>query len=300
MSENEFCTECGSPNLLNDNENGELVCQTCGLVLGSSEFAPPPDRIQKNLPTHPLAYTSLSVGTEINSHQRTEQNVANDINHTLQQLDLPLNMKQIAITYLQKIRRATKKQQNNNHPNSDSRIRLTRTELTALSIWTAIKLSDYPLSADEYLKKLQTIYKVQNLMKIEKRANHYIKNQNRLPTTILTTKHINKITTQLENTQLIEKTYANKLCSYAIQIIHVNPGIITSRRSRIVAASAILAADALLAKQLRLKSFAQIVNVGTSSLSSLTETCKQYAPPLPPDCAAIKFSSYLLKEVKLC
>jgi hypothetical protein len=137
-------------------------------------------------------------------------------------------------------------------------------------------------------------------MKIEKRASYFIKNQNRLPNTILITRHINKIAATLENHHFIDSLYANKLCSYAIQIVLANPSIVSNRKVNIVAASALLAADRLLAKQLRLDLLAERANIGTGSLSKLAQICNQYAPPLPPDGAAIKFSNYLLKEVNIC
>ncbi|MDR1992983.1 MAG: TFIIB-type zinc ribbon-containing protein [Nitrososphaerota archaeon] len=284
----EKCPECHSTHLFIDNKNGEIVCKTCGLVLGSAEFAPPAERIPKTNPTNPIAYTSLCIGTEIAPTQRTELNVAHDINHIIQKLNLPHTIETIAITYMQKLRRITNKQKN-------SQIRLTRTELTTLSIWTAIKLTNYPLSADEYLKKLQPLYKIPNLMKTQRRASYFIKNKPQIPNTTLLTGHINKLVSKLEN-NLLDSNYANKINSYAIQIIIANPGILTNRKANLIAASALLAADELIANQLSLKTMAQVANIGTSRLSELTKTCKQYAPELPKECAALKFSCYLFKE----
>jgi hypothetical protein len=202
-------------------------------------------------------------------------------------------MNPLAITHMQKLRHAIKKKNN-------PKIRLTRAELIIVSIWVTIKRLNYPLSADEYVKKLEPFFKVSNLMKIEKRANYFIKNQNRLPNIALVTGHITKIASQLEHAHLIDSVYANKVSSYAIQIIHTNPGIITNRRANLVAASALLAADCLLTKRLRLNPLAKISNAGASNISSIAQTCKRYAPPLPPESAAIKFSYYLQKEMELC
>lgn len=289
MSEYEKCFECGSTSILSDCESGEIVCMNCGLVLGDAEYAPPADRIPKLEPNSPFAYTSFSVGTEIESSQRTELNVAHDINRVIQKLELPRNLQQLAINYVRKLRRLMKQQK-------DLKIRLTRTELTVVSVWTAVKISNYPLSADEYLKKLQTIFKVENLMKIEKRASFFVKNENRIPDASLVIGHINKIAAKLETT-IVDSSYASKICSYAVQIVYANPGIVTNRKANLVAASALLAADELLAKRLRLKIVSQVANTGTGSLSELVETCKKYAPPLPKECAAVKFSSYLFKDV---
>ncbi|MCL2287986.1 MAG: hypothetical protein FWC33_02220 [Candidatus Bathyarchaeota archaeon] len=293
MNEPEKCIECGSTNILNDPENGDTVCITCGLVLDNTQFAPPPEHLTKKEPTHIIAYTSAYIGTKTHHTQRTELNVAYDISLVIQKLDLPRYMERIAINYVRKLRRARKQQKN-------QKIRLTRTELTIVSIWVTIKKLNYPLSADEYLKKLQPLFKNQNLMKMEKRASQFIKPQNRFPNTNLITKHINKLTSTLENNHLIDNLYANKLGSYAIQIVLANPSIVSNRKANIVAASALLTADRLLAKRLRVNLLAEKANIGTGSLSKLAQTCKQHAPPLPPDGAAIQFSSYLLKEVKIC
>ena len=289
MSGIEKCPECGNRNIREDNANGERVCMTCGLVVGIAEFAPPADRIPKTDPANPIVFTSTAVGTEIESAHRIELNTAHDINRVIQKLELPRYLEPLAINYVRKLRHQMKQQ--NNH-----KIRLTRTELTTWSIWTAIKQINYPLSADQYIKKLQPLLKVKNLMKIEQRAGQFIKNENRIPDTALVVGHINQITSKLENNHLINRTYANKINSYAIQIVQTNPGSIANRKANLMAASALLAADNLLANQLRLKSLAQVASTGTGRLSKLAETYMHYAPALPKEWAAIKFSIYLLER----
>jgi transcription initiation factor TFIIIB Brf1 subunit/transcription initiation factor TFIIB len=289
VSDIKKCTECNSKTIIVDNKNGEIVCKTCGLVIDNIEFAPPEDRIPKTEPNHTIAYTNNSVGIEMDPSHRIELNIAHDINRIIQKLELPHNLEPLAINYVRKLRRLMKQQK-------EHKTRLTKTELTVVSIWTTIKLTNYPLSADEYLKKLQTLLTVKNLMKIEKRAGQFIKNEPRIPDTTLVTGHINRITAKLEDTHLIDSTYANTICGYAIQIIQANPGIITSRKANLVAASALLGADWLLTNQLALKPLAQAANTGTGRLSELAQTCKHYAPTLPKDWAAIKFNHYLFKE----
>jgi transcription initiation factor TFIIIB Brf1 subunit/transcription initiation factor TFIIB len=291
LSEIEQCSECGSKNILNDSESGEIVCMNCGLVLGEADFAPPADRIPKIEPNSPFVYTSFAVGTEIASSQRTELNVAQDIDRVIQKLELPRTLQQLAINHVRKIRRLMKQQK-------DIKIRLTRTELTVVSVWNAIKITNYPLSADEYVKKLQGILSVENLMKIEKRASYFVKNENRIPDTELVIGYINKISAKLEFTA-VDSAYTSKVASYAIEIVLANPGVITNRKANLVAAAALLAADELLAKRLQLRPVAQAANTGTGSVSELLGTCKKYAPPLPKECAAVKFSSYLFKGVDL-
>jgi len=259
LSEIEQCSECGSKNILNDSESGEIVCMNCGLVLGEADFAPPADRIPKTEPNSPFVYTSFAVGTEIASSQRTELNVAQDIDRVIQKLELPRNLQQLAINHVRKIRRMMKQQK-------DIKIRLTRTELTVVSVWNAIKVTNYPLSADEYVKKLQAVLSVENLMKIEKRASYFVKNENRIPDTELVISYINKISAKLEFTAA-DSAYTSKVASYAIEIVLANPGVITNRKANLVAAAALLAADELLAKRLQLKPVAQAANTGTGSVS---------------------------------
>ena len=293
MCEVEHCSDCGSTNILDDTETGDAVCMDCGLVLGNVEFTTPSDRITKTMPHHPIVYTKASLGREIPSSQRIELDVAKEIHYLISQLGLPSNMDPLAISYMCRLRWTMRKK-------NPRKIRFTRAELIAVSIWVTIKQLNYPLSAAEYVKKLDSFFKVSNLMKIEKRANYFIKNQNRLPNIALVIAHITKIATQLEHAHLLDSVYANKVSSYAIQIIHANPGVITNRRANLVAASALLAADCLLANRLRLTSLAKISNAGAGNVSAIAEACKRYAPPLPKDCAAIKFSYYLQKELEIC
>ena len=288
MSEFERCLECGSPSVLHDCDSGEVVCRGCGLVLGEGEFAPPADRLPKVEPSSPFAYTSFAVGTEISSSQRTELNVAQDVDRVIQKLELPRSMQQVAINYMRKLRRLMRQQK-------DTKIRLTRMELTVVSVWHAIKVSNYPLTADEYVKNLHGVFDVENLMKIEKRASIFVKIENRVPDVGLVIGHINRIAAKLEG--IVDGAYASKVSSYAVQIVLANPGVITNRKANLVAASAMLAADELLGKRLHVKPVAEAANAGTGSVSELVGTCKKYAPALPRECAALKFSSYLFKEV---
>jgi len=293
IDEVEKCIECGNTNIKDDKVNGEIVCIACGLVLGNTEFAPPADRIPKTDPTNPIVYTSSAIGTEIESTQRTELNTTYDINLVIQKLELHHKLEPLAIYYARKLCYKTKQQTNH-------KIRLTRTELTIWAIWAAIKHTNYPLSADQYTKKLEPLYRTKNLMKIEKRASQFIKNENRIPNTTLVTKHINHIATKLKNTHNLNTTYTNKISNYATQIIQTNPGIITNRKTNLVAASALLAADHIFTNQLHPKTLAEIANTGTDRLAKLAQTYKQYTPPRPKDWASIKFQHYLLKEAGLC
>jgi transcription initiation factor TFIIIB Brf1 subunit/transcription initiation factor TFIIB len=288
LSEFDRCPECGSQSVLQDCNSGEVVCMSCGLVLGEGEFAPPADRVPKLEPTSPFAYTSFAVGTEIASTQRTELNVAQDVDRVIQKLGLPRSLQRVAINYMRKLRRLMRQQK-------DTKIRLTRMELTVVSVWNAIKVSNYPLSADEYVKKLHGIFYVENLMKIEKRASVFAKIKNRVPNADLVIGHINRIAAKLEGE--VGSAYTNKVSGYAVQIVLANPGVITNRKANLVAASALLAADELLGKRLHVKPVAIAANAGTGSVAELVATCKKYAPPLPKDCAALKFTSYLQKEV---
>ncbi len=288
MSEFDRCPECGSTSVLHDCDSGEVVCRGCGLVLGVGEFAPPAERVPKLEPNSPFAYTSFAVGTEIESTQRTELNVAQDVDRVIQKLELPRSLQQVAINYVRKIRRLMRHQK-------DTKIRLSRMELTVVSVWNAVKVSNYPLSADEYVKKLHGVFDVENLMKIEKRASVFVKIENRVPDADLVIGHITRIAAKLEG--VVDCAYVNKVGSYAVQIVLANPGVITNRKANLVAASALLAADELLGKRLHVKMVAEAANAGTGSVSELMPTCKKYAPPVPKECAALKFSSYLLKEM---
>jgi len=289
--ETKTCPECNTTNPLHDQTTGELVCRNCGLVLQQTiAFTPPADKIPKQPQTNPIIYTSIAIGTEIDSHQHIEITIAKDTKWIVNQLTLPNNTTRMAINYALKLRRSMRQQ----NPN---KTRLTRTQLTALSIWNAIKQQNHPTSYDEFTQQITPLIGNINLMKTQNRANPFIKPQNRIPNTTLITAHINKTINRLTNKHIINNIYANILNKYAIQMIHTNPGIVTYHRAKIVAAAAILAADKLLANHLHLQPFAKLTKNGTGKLSALTTTLKHTAPPLPKECAAIKLSKYLAQEL---
>jgi hypothetical protein len=136
-------------------------------------------------------------------------------------------------------------------------------------------------------------------MKAEKRANYFIKNPTRVPDVDLVNAHVHKIVAMLEREHFITNHYATTLSTYAKQLIHTNQGIVTYRRAKLVASSAVLASDGLLAECLHLLSFAQWLNIGTGKLSSIAAALKRSAPPLPHQCAAITLLEYFFQELGL-
>ena len=286
------CPECNTKtNPLHDQTTGEIVCRNCGLVLLKTiAFTPPADRIPKHPSTNPIIYTSIAVGTEIDSHQYLERIIAKDTQWLVQQLTLPPITIQMAINYALKLRHSMR------YKNSE-KIRLNAMQLTTMAIWNALKQQNYPLSYDEYTQQVTRLIGNINVMKTQTRATHFIKTQNRTTNTTLITAHINKTINQLVNKHIIKPTYANILNKYAIEMIHTNHGVAACCRAKIVAAAAILAADKLIANRLHLKKFANLTKNGTGKLSSLTSTLKRTAPPLPKECAALKLEEYLDKEL---
>ena len=101
------CPECNTTtNPLHDQTTGEIICRNCGLVLLKTiAFTPPADRIQKHPSTNPIIYTSIAVGTEIDSHQYLERIIAKDTQWLVQQLTLPPITIQMAINYALKLGR---------------------------------------------------------------------------------------------------------------------------------------------------------------------------------------------------
>ncbi|MCL2359122.1 MAG: TFIIB-type zinc ribbon-containing protein [Candidatus Bathyarchaeota archaeon] len=291
MCETKPCPECNTTNHLHDQTTGETVCRNCGLVIQQTiAFTPPADRIPKHPPSNPIIFTSIAVGTEIDSYQYLERTIAKETKWIVQTLTLPNNTTQMALNYVLKLRRSMRRQ-------NPKKIRLTATQLTALSIWDALKQQNHPLSYDEYTQQITPLIGNVNLMKIQNRANRFIKTQNRIPDTTLITAHINKTINLLVNKHIINNAYANVLNKYAIQMIHKNQGIVACCRPKIVAAAAILAADKLIANRLHLQKFANLTKNGTGKLSALTTTLKRTAPPLPKECAALKLGQYLDKEL---
>jgi len=134
-------------------------------------------------------------------------------------------------------------------------------------------------------------------MRIEKRVTHYIDNTPHLSDTKLVTAHINKLVNTLENSLVITNHYASILSKYAITMINIQQTLVKGHRPELVAASAIFAADNLIAEYFTLRVFAEFTDVGAGNLSTFAETFKRHAPPVPKESAAIYFTEKLFREV---
>jgi len=293
LCEVEHCIECGSNSILYDETRGEVVCRNCGLVLGTFEFTPPADRITKSNSTSPIVYTSAAVGTKIGSAQQFEVNVAYDIDRVLQKIKFPQPTKHIAITYVRRLLRAVNQQTSP----TDQKPRFTRKQLTALSIWTALKQQKHPISYKEFTQEIKKYVGKVNLMKIEKHATKYINNTPHIADVQLVTAHINKLVNTLENNAVITNYYASILNKYAIEMIHAEQPLLKGHRPDLVAASAVFAADRLIAEYFTLRAFAEFTDVGAGNLSSFAETFKRHAPPVPKESAAIYFIENLFRGI---
>jgi hypothetical protein len=278
---------------LYDEASGETVCRNCGLVLGVVEFTAPADRVSKSVSSSPIAYTSSSVGTIIESSQRLELNVAYDIERVVQQLHLPKTTALLAINYVRCLRRSMRQQ-------NDPKIRFTRNELTTLSVWTALKQLKYPISCNEFSQKIEPFVGSVNLMKTEKRACHFIGNVHRISDVELVTAHINKIVKALENNFIIDNYYAHVLGKYAIELVHAKTNLVRGRKSDLIAASAVFAADGLIAECFTLRVFAEFVNVGAGNLSAFADIFKRSAPPVPKESVVIHFTENLFMGIFYC
>lgn len=290
MSETEQCIECGGNSILHDEISGDTVCRDCGLVLGKVEFTPPPDRVPKNAPTNPIAYTNIALGTKIQSIQRLELNVVHDIKRIVDKLDLPKITARLAVICVCRIRRNMAQQNTQN-------IRLTRTELTTVSVWITLKQLKHPISYKEYTQKITPIIGKVNLIKIQKRISQFIENTPHISDITLVTAHINKLVSILESNSVVDTYYANLLGKYALEMVHIKPALLRGRRSDLIAASAIYAADGLMAEYFALQVFAEFANVGVANLSAIAQSLKRYAPQAPKESAVIHFTENLFGGV---
>jgi len=291
LCEVERCTECGSKNILHDETIGEAVCRDCGLVvLEIVDFSAPADRTTKNTSKSPIAYTSAAVGTKISSYQRLEVNVAFEIERVMLHLGLPVATKLLAITYVKRLRRAMRQQK-------DRKIRFTQTQLTAISLWAALKQLKHPMNCNEFSEKIKPLLGEVNLMKTEKRALQFIEHVPRISDVALVTAHINKIVQVLADNEVIDNYYSHILGKYAVEIVHAKDNLVKGRKSDLIAASAVFAADGLIAEHFTLRVFAEFANVGAGNLSTFAEIFKRSAPPVPKESAAIHFTENLFRGI---
>jgi transcription initiation factor TFIIIB Brf1 subunit/transcription initiation factor TFIIB len=290
LCEVERCTECGSKNILYDETIGEAVCRNCGLVLGAVEFTAPADRVTKSTSSSPIAYTSAAVGAKIPSYHRLEVNAAYEIERVIQHLCLPQATKLLAITYVRRLRRAMRHQ-------TDPKIRFTQNQLTALATWAALKQLKHPMNCNEFSQKIMPILGEVNLMKTEKRTLQFIEPVPRISDVPLVTAHINRIVKTLANKEVINNHYSHILGKYAVEMVHVKDNLVRGRKSDLIAASAVFAADGLIAECFTLRVFAEFVNVGAGNLSAFAEIFKRSAPPVPKESAAIHFTENLFRGI---
>ena len=291
MCEVDSCFECGSDNILYDDVSGEVVCRDCGLVVFETvEYSAPADRVVKGDPSSPIAYTSAAVGTEIDSYQRLELKVAHDIDRVLQHIKFPKATKLLATNYVGRLRRSMDQQK-------DQPCRFSCTDLTAISIWTALKLLKYPLSYNEFSEKIKPFVGEVNLMKIEKRASFFIDNVPRVSDVQLVTAHIIKLVNLFESNLVISSYYASVLGKYAVAIVNAAQDLVKGHRPELVAASAVFAADSLIAECFTLRAFAEFVDVGAGNLSVFADNFKHFAPQVPKESAAIYFIENLFRRV---
>jgi transcription initiation factor TFIIIB Brf1 subunit/transcription initiation factor TFIIB len=179
----------------------------------------------------------------------------------------------------------------------DKTIRFSCTDLTAISIWTALKQLKHPIGYNEFSKKIKPYVGPVNLMKIEKRAINYIDNIPHISDVKLVTAHIAKLVNNLESNLVITSYYASILSKYAITMINKEQTLVKGHRPELVAASAVFAADNLIAEYFTLRVFAEFTDVGAGNLSAFAETFKRSAPQVPKESAAIYFTEKLFKEV---
>jgi hypothetical protein len=179
----------------------------------------------------------------------------------------------------------------------DPKIRFTKTQLTALSIWTALKQLKHPLNCNEFSQKIMPLLGEVNLMKTEKRALQFIDHVPRISDVALVTAHINKIVNVLADNFVIDIHYSHILGKYAIEMVHAKHNLVKGRKSDLIAASAVFAADGLIAEYFTLRVFAEFVNVGAGNLSIFAEIFKRSAPPVPKESAAIHFTENLFRGI---
>jgi len=300
------CPECGSANLIKDHNTGEIICGTCGFVLSDVEFAPPPERIPKIERPNYHGLTSFSLGTAspsmvgtvtgtkrvldgLSSLQRTESNIVQDIDRIVSNIALPNIVKLIAVVRARKFLRLMREQKN-------SKTRLTGKEIAVISVWDAIKITDKPITINEYAEKIHAVfpnYTAGDILKLQNRAINFAKVTTRMPDPV---NYVKSIILKLEGE--VEGDYLNLVGRYAIQMIKKNSWIAENRKPTLVASAALKAADDLLGRKISLQKLSKLSGTGVASITNLATYFKKYAPPIPPKGALFRFRSFWERKVK--
>jgi len=271
LTEQQKCPECGSTYLVRDGETGEVVCRSCGVVVGEAEYAA--DFVPASMPGA-FSMVSGTAGklrpSEVRGErylrmvgrregdQRTEAQLAGDVTAVAWHIGAGQlkEMHMTAMWYGKRLLKSLRK----------AKVRMRIWEVAAVAVWHACKLHGFRVSMEEYERTLG----LKSLYKLIVKASGV----EPAPTAFSTAEsYVNKIASKLN----ADPQHVNAVAEYAISLCREAEGFFEGKDPVCVATTAMCVADELLGARIGRKAITEALDSGYSPATA--RILKMLAPP---------------------
>ena len=281
-SERDVCPECGSKNIIYDEETGEVVCGNCGLVLSDLTF----ERPRKSHPPTVWDYLSFrNTRDKLKSKERTELTIAMQISLLCSKIHVPSVVKHESVITARKLLKKLRKTR---------KVRFTCEELAAVSTYITCKKRGIPVTLREISTALG--WKKTAIYTLLSRLSKYVTLPSRL---IPPVEYLPRIIAKISSFNgdlspqflLCIEEYARQILKIAEEDEELK-GELERRNPLLVAAAAIYAADEKMGGRIIYKkvphgrvkrSLLYHVTGFDVSIVPLAERLERLAPRLPPE-----------------
>ena len=290
----EKCPECGSAYLVRDGGTGEVVCRSCGVVVGEAEYAAHfvPSGARGSFALTSLAMTGgkprlseiRKLGPDgarlarqigrLEGAERTEAAVANMINGLADRLGLPKAVEEEAMVYAKRLLKAMREKGR----------RLKVVEVSAVSLWNALKVQGYPVTMREYVNLVNALlarrggnggFRTASFYKLITKAAEIVPPPAK---SFTPADYVGRLCARLEG--LAERSYISTVEAYAVTLCRAAEEELFGKDPVCAAATALCVADETLGGWIGAERITKAVGAGYSQ--STAHILKKHRPPLPP------------------
>jgi transcription initiation factor TFIIIB Brf1 subunit/transcription initiation factor TFIIB len=294
LTEQQKCPECGGTYLVRDGETGEVVCRSCGVVVGEAEYAahsvpavargsfaftslartggkPAPSDVRKLGPDG--ARLARRIG-RLEGTERTEAAVANMINGLADKLGLPKAVEEEAMVYAKRLLKGMREKGK----------RLKAVEVSAVSLWNALKVQGHPVTMREYLNLVNALlarrdgnggFKTASFYRLLTKAAEILPPPGKM---FAPADYVGRLCARLEG--LADRSYIATVEAYAITLCKAAEDELFGKDPVCAAATAICVADEAFGGWMGADKITKTLGVGYSQ--STAQLLKKRRPPLPP------------------
>jgi len=292
--DNERCPECGSTYLVRDGETGEVVCRSCGVVVGEVEYVA---HFVPAVARGSFAFTSLArtggkpalsdvrkLGPDgvrlvrqigrLEGAERTEATVANMINGLADKLCLPKAVEEEAMVYAKGLLKGMREKGK----------RLTVVEVSVISLWNALKVQGHPVTMKEYVNLVNALlarrdgnggFRRASFYKLITKAAEIVPPPGKMFTPA---DYAGRLCAKLED--LADMGYISTVEAYAIALCKAAEDELFGKDPVCAAATAICVADEVFGGWMGAEKITRTLGAGYSQ--STAQLLKKHRPPLPP------------------